>query len=346
MQRKLKYLILGMLFLVLPVLAKNQPQVPSVAPITIKSLHDIAIYPENSIPAEVISLQKSTISAEISGGITDINVQVGTEVENNSIIAKIECADYKANSSRISANIAAIKADIELTKWQLARSKRLAQQSNISQERVQQLDASLAKLEAKHDAESQSLISAEKNVNRCNIVAPYSGLIVSKYINKGEFVTPGTKIVQLVNNNEVELDAKVHNKEIQQIQTANQDNLLFFKLYDREYPVKIRTIVSNEDPKTKSQTIRFVFIAEKPIPGSSGKLLWRSLQPQIPPEFVQNINDTFGIFIIKDNVASFYKLTNAIEGRHVEIDKGFHYPIIVEGRYSVKDGQEIRILNQ
>ena len=165
-------------------------------------------------------------------------------------------------------------------------------------------------------------------------------------MHKGEYVVPGTKIVQLINTQEVELDAKVHSIEIPPIREANTNNLLFFKVNDVEFPVKVRSIVPSKDPKTKTQTIRFVFVANKPIPGSSGRLLWRSLHPQIPPEYVQHIGEKFGIYIVKNDKASFYELSNAIEGRHVTVNPNFNYPIIVEGRYNVKEGHKIKIVNQ
>lgn len=344
----LKNIILATIicFLSMSAFAKKNSGNNIAIPVTIKDLHEIAIYPENSIPAEVISLQDSVISAEIAGSITEIKTQVGTEVTKDSTIAKIECTDYEATYKKIDANLEGIRADIELTKWQLARNKRLAQKSNISQEKIQQLTASLSKLEANLDAETQSLASAKKNVARCNIKAPYSGLITSKYIHKGEYVTPGTKVVKLINTNEVELDAKVHTMEIKPISEANQNNLLFFNTTGNEYQVKIRSIVPSQDPQTKTQTVRFMFLANRPIPGSSGRLLWRSQHPQIPPEYVQNINNKFGVFVIKAGKASFYELTNAIEGRHVTVDQDFNYPIIVEGRYNVQDGTKIKIVNK
>lgn len=346
MQSAVKFIVCILIFCnINTAFAKPKNTDNSNIPVTIKSLSNIAIYPENSVPADVISLKNSTISAEISGSITDINVLVGNNVEANATLLTIECADYESQLSKNLANLAAINADIELTKWQLTKSQRLAQQNNISEEKVRQLKASLSKLEANHNATEQSLVTARKNVARCNIVAPYSGLIISKYVNKGEFVTPGTKLVELINTDEVELDAKVHSTEVNQIKQANGHNLLIFKSSNQEYPVKIRTIVASKDPKTKAQTVRLVFSDKKPIPGSSGRLLWKSLYPQIPPEFVQHINDKFGIFVVSDDKALFYELPHAVEGRNVEIKHDFSYPIIVEGRYNVKDGQKIKIIN-
>ena len=178
MHSKFKILtIFLLLFIALPSFAKRKDTIKPAVPVTIKDLHQIAIYPENSIPAEVISLQDSIISAEIAGSILEIETQVGSQIDATEIIAQIECTDYEATLKKTEANVEGIKADIKLTKWQLARNKRLAQKSNISQEKIQQLTASLAKLEANKLAELQSLSAAKKNVARCNISAPYSGLI-------------------------------------------------------------------------------------------------------------------------------------------------------------------------
>ena len=66
------------------------------------AIADIAIYPERSAPATVISLNESTVSARIAAQVEELPVRVGDIVEKNSVLRKYVISDFLSHESILS----------------------------------------------------------------------------------------------------------------------------------------------------------------------------------------------------------------------------------------------------
>lgn len=64
----------------------------------------------NSVPAKIMSLQDSWVSAEIAANIDEINVDVGDKITRNSILAKLDCREYTIRQNLALAEINSLKA--------------------------------------------------------------------------------------------------------------------------------------------------------------------------------------------------------------------------------------------
>ncbi len=65
--------------------------------VTVKTarISEVAIYPERSAPAAVVSLNESVISARIAARVDELSVRVGDIVEKGGDLAKLDCSDYE-----------------------------------------------------------------------------------------------------------------------------------------------------------------------------------------------------------------------------------------------------------
>ena len=338
MNRKLIYLI------ILAILSIWQTsyaeQLEKVIPVTIKTIADIAIFPINDVPATVISLNESTLSSEISGNILSIPFQVGAIIEKNQILANLDCANYQFTLNQAIATKDAIVADIELSKWQLSRTEKLAQQNNASQELVKTYAANLKKFNANLNNHLSVIENAENNVNKCSIKSPYNGIITQKLSNLGEYVTPGVNILHLIDIDNLEVEAKLLASEIASLKSTN---LISIRVNNIDYPVSIRTILPISDPESRTQIVRLNFIDDKPVPGSPGRLIWKSKTPAIPSEYIRQIKTKLGIFVAQNNKAKFIPIPNALEGQPAIYTGDPNLKIIVAGRYNVTPDINIKI---
>ena len=311
-------------------------------PVTTAPIKSIAIYPINDIPATAISNNASTMSAEIKGLVTSLPLNVGEEAKAGETLVKIACEDYKALLSHAISEEDALKADLELSEWQLARTKKLLTDNNVSKELHAKFVADLKRVKAKLISQKSMITNAKKQVSRCNVVAPYDGIIIDRIANIGEYVTPGTKLIKIVDTQNMEVESLMH---VNEIPLLNKAKGLNFNFNGINYPVKLRAIVQNQDTQSRTQLIRLSFLDELPLPGAAGRLLWTANFPAIPAEYIRQVGYMLGIFVAKGNHAKFIPLPNAIEGQPVIIEEVPSYDIIVDGRYSISDGSLINIQN-
>lgn len=133
-------LALGMgLLLISNVYAQDKKQEEGTR-VTTQRLGDVVKVLERSTPAEVVSLNQATVSAQIPASVNSIKVKVGDFVKKGQVLAQLDCRDFKANLAQVDANIAALDAKISAAKTRVTSSRARAQtaesQAQAAQARV------------------------------------------------------------------------------------------------------------------------------------------------------------------------------------------------------------------
>ena len=310
--------------------------------VTVKTLDEIAIYPLRDAPATAMSLNQSTLSAEIAGRIVQVLTQVGDHVSIGQAIARIDCTENDLTVKRAEADLKALESDLSLITWQSTQAKKLAKTNNASEELVKKYASQEKVLQAKVANQQAMLETAKTKQGYCVLRAPFAGVITHRYTNLGEYVIPGTKVIDMVDTEHLEVEAQLHEKELVQLQETNS---IIFSASDQTFPVQVRAIVPSRNPQSRTQTVRLLFSKNVPLPGTPGRLVWSSERPAIPAEYVRQINQTLGVFLAEGDHAIFMPLPDAIEGQPAQLNNPIQLPLIINGRYAVQDGSSITVLN-
>jgi len=306
------------------------------------TIADVAIYPERSAPATVISLNESTISARIASQVDELPVRVGDIVEQGSILAKLDCSDYKIASRESRSRIEALKAQIELAKRRLERTKKLTLKQSISEEILDERESDLAVLNADIRGARADLEMANVNESRCVVSSPFRALIIERNSAVGQFTNVGSALVKIMDIDQLELSAQAFSQDTAQI--SKSDNLVFEHAGYR-YPVKLRTIIPTINTETRNSEVRLLFSNGSALPGAAGKLLWRDTRAHIPGEFLVRRNGELGVFSIKDNVAHFISIPSAQAGRASPTTLPIDTPLVIEGHFSLKEADDVSVTN-
>jgi len=305
-------------------------------------LSDIAIYPERSAPATVISLNESIISARITAQVQELPVRVGDIIEAGSTLAILDCSDYKLASRESRSRIEALNAQIELAIRRLERTKTLTLKQSVSEELLDERESALAVLRADLRGAKADLEMARINESRCIVKSPFRALIVERTSAVGQFTNVGTALVKIMDIEQLEVSAQAFTQDTDQITNSSE---LFFEHAGKEYPVELRTVMPAIKTETRNREIRLLFKTKPALPGAAGKLLWRDTRAHIPGEFLVNRNGELGVFSIEDNVAHFILIPSAQAGRASPTTLPVNTPLVIEGHFSLKEADNVSVTN-
>ena len=148
---------------------------------------------EQSYSAEglVEATRQSTVSAQISGRIKEINFDVGSRVKKGEVILRIDERETAQALAGSAAQVAQAQAALQNAKSTYERSKQLFEQKFISQSA---LDKALADFQiARAQAASSEAGAGQASLAHeySEIVAPYSGVVAARMVEVGEMVMPG-----------------------------------------------------------------------------------------------------------------------------------------------------------
>ena len=142
------------------------------------------------LPGKLFPVQQSNVAFQIGGKIQSIPVDIGDEVKEGDILAELD-------NREILANLNQAKAKYQLAEQLLKRFQDLKAQGHIS---IQELD------KAKSDflvAKSQ-LDFYKVKFEQTKILAPFNGLIQSRFLDEGSVINAGLPILEILDSEKVE----------------------------------------------------------------------------------------------------------------------------------------------
>ena len=180
------------------------------------------------------------ISPDVSGEITELNIQEGDWVEQGDLLLRINPELYAANLDRMEAslnnmqsNLAQQKAQLKNAELKHNRNTNLYQKGAISSAEYEtsQNSFELAQLSVeatKYSVESSkaSLKEAQNNLNRTSIYAPISGTISRLNVEQGERVVgtaqmTGTELLRIADLDHMEVVVDVSENDILRVKLGD-----------------------------------------------------------------------------------------------------------------------------
>jgi RND family efflux transporter MFP subunit len=326
-------ILLALLTLALPAQAQQSAEV------AVKSLAEVATYPEREASAQAVSLNESRIAAEIAGRIEAVPVEVGQSIERGAVVARIDCRDHELARQRAAAALTAARSRLSLADQQLARARELQAQGFFAAEALAGRVTEVEVLRADAAQAEAQLGSAARSVGKCVVRSPFAAIVRERLGQVGELAAPGTPLAVLVDAGRIEVAAQVQAKDAPSLARAKQVRFLG---PGGERPLALRRISPAIDAQTRTRDARLRFTGPAAAPGASGRIVWRDAELHVPPELVVRRAGRLGLFVDDAGTARFHVLPDAQEGRPAQVDLPPGTRVVVMGQLALKDGQRLQ----
>ena len=143
----------------------------------------------------MIEAPEVNITSRIAGRIKTLTLLEGDRVKKGQVVCLIEDIDLRNQLAKAKADLAHSRADVAQARRDLNRDNQLARENVIAAKvrddaitLVQQDEANVLSAEANVKLYSDQLVDTE-------VKAPVDGVVVSKALEVGEWVTPGVPIL-------------------------------------------------------------------------------------------------------------------------------------------------------
>jgi len=308
--------------------------------ITQSTLANVAIYPEVSIPASAISLNDAKISSEIRARVKSIPVLVGDKVKKGEILVELNTKDAKLNLRRSKVALKGIESRLELAAYQFEQAKALFKDKAITDELLRKRQADLTTLQAEKESQKVNVEIAQQELDKCIVRAPFNAVVTERLAQEGELANPGTQLIRVIDISHIEVSAKIQPQDIYSFENAGQ---LEFNTTNSVFTLKLRKLTETIDPIQRNREARLVFTEKIALPGSTGTLRWKQSTPHIPANLIVRRDNKLGVFINQNGKAKFIEIKNTTEGRPGPVDLALDSKIIVNGRFSTQNGDNLTI---
>lgn len=342
MRHKIKIASMGIIgLLVLPVCSTVLADEESTAlRVTSKPLSELEFITEYSAPAKVVSLNDSSISAEIQGRALKINAEVGDHLQEGQLIVELDCRSYTNSKKQAVAALKLSKTQRDFARKQYTRNQRLLQRGVLPRESYDKSQSDLSTSLADIDLKQTSIASAELSISKCKVYAPFSGQVTAKHVQQGQLITPGTPLVQLLQTDKLEVEAALSPDELR---TARNSPKLLFSNADHSKKVTVRSVIQQLNATSNTLRVRLNISPDsRIIAGLNGRLKWQDGSRKIPSEYLVSRNEQLGLMLVSDQTAKFHPIPSAREGQPAKVTLPGNTQVIIVNRYSARDGEAVK----
>jgi len=218
------------------------------------------------------------ISPDISGEITELNVEEGDSVKKGQVLARIYADIYALQrdeaASRVNQSAAtvdnskaaleALKASLDQAQQAYDRNKKLYDQKVISKAEFEQYETTFIAAQANYNAAQQNIKSLEagvetsqtgltranKDLSRTTLTAPMNGVISSLNVKKGERVAGnsfniGTEMMTVADMSVLEVRVDVGENDIVKINIGDSADIEVDAYNNRKFKGSVTQIASS-----------------------------------------------------------------------------------------------------
>ena len=282
-------------------------------------------------PGTIVSRNDARVAAEISGRLTWVS-EVGEVIEAGKPIARIDDRELQLLLKNNEATVRRLEANHDYLKAQLERFEKLSAQNNAARNEVDearaQIEMSEQDIVAARVAREQTLLQIE----RSQILAPFSGQITERFAQSGEYTTAGTPIVRLVDTTNIEVRAQAP----MSVASFLRDGM-GVNVRDGRYETRsvIRSVIPVGDERSRMIEVRVALDGVRWAIGSAVRV---DLPKTEPSSVVAVPRDAL---ILRENSTYLFRVTDENTVEQVPVEAGVGSGSLIEVRGDIADGDRV-----
>lgn len=316
--------------------------------VTVHMLNDTLFRHFIEIQGNVTTKQNVIIRPEFQGTLTRVYVKEGDKVTKGQILAKID-------DGGLSSQLSQLEVQTQLARTTFERQARLWEQKIGSE--IQYLQA-----KTNYEAAQRAVDQLKSQLAKTNVRAPFSGVIDNVITEQGSVVSMGQELFRIVNLSDMYVEAEVPERYLSSV-LPGKDVAINFPVLGESMQSTVRQTGNYINPANRAFTI------EVDVPNDSNRVKpnltarlrindYTNPEAILVPMSVISENSQGDQYVYVANTEEGPEgtaraerkiiTTGQSQGDYIEVIAGLDsgVSIIIEGARTVKDGQQVKIINQ
>jgi membrane fusion protein (multidrug efflux system) len=195
-----------------------------------------------TLTGTLMANQEADVAADVSGKIDRTYVERGTFVARGSALATVDARSLSLSKSEARAQMGALKAQSDQAQSDCVRADNLFRSGGISRAEYDRLSAQCQATDwSKQAAEARAHL-ADKAFSDSVIRAPFSGVVVERFVTQGEYVHPDTKVVVLSDVDTLRLQLSVPESAVANVTEGRAVRFHVASFPEREFSASVQYV--------------------------------------------------------------------------------------------------------
>ncbi|MCX7215508.1 MAG: efflux RND transporter periplasmic adaptor subunit [Burkholderiales bacterium] len=281
------------------------------------------------------AVDQVTVKAKVAAEVREVMVREGESVKAGQVVVKLDTSEYEARVAQARGNLNNARAQMEIATKARDNNLVLVEKGFISKNAFDNSASQYAAAKASVDSAQGALDIVLKSLNDTVSRAAISGLVSVRHVQPGEKVAMDSRLLEIVNLQQLELEAAVPSSEISKVAIGQKVELRIEGLSQR-FDGKVVRINPATQAGSRSVPV-YVQIANpqnllRVGMFADGRLLLSSKAGVVtlPQSAVRKVNDGSFVFAIVNNKIERLPVTLGSTGlvgddHHIEITSGLEF---------------------
>ncbi|WP_022964408.1 efflux RND transporter periplasmic adaptor subunit [Halopseudomonas pelagia] len=222
--------------------------------VDVDQAREVELVNEVPVSGSVSASQIAQLSSQVAGLVQRIHVEAGDQVSGGELLVELdsELAAIALDSARASANSAReARAD---SQRRFEEAQTLVARNAIAASEVRGLESAMKINAAAVQVAEAQVRQREAELQRHRIEVPFDGTLSRKLVEVGEWVTPGTALLELVSTEQLRIDFQL----AQRFYPLVEDNATLTIRFDAHPQRSFTGTVINKVPLSSSDARTFL----------------------------------------------------------------------------------------
>ena len=301
------------------------------APVQVVEARNVELSPGIWIAGTVISHQDARISSEVEGRI-ELLVEVGDEIEEGKIIARIDDTTIRLQVEEAQAEISPTRAKLNFFNREVERLDQLAKDNNAAKNRLDEVKSDRDQMRGELSMKKKRLEQARDKLHRTTITAPFAGVVAERFKEAGEWAKTGDELVRLVNTDTREVQGRIQ-----------QESATFIKKGDSievsdgqvQTVATVKTLVPVGDDISRLYEIRLDY-------QDTGWMAGHAVRIKVPtaiPQYVLAVPRD--ALVIRENTTKVFRILENNIAEAIFVKTGIANDVLIEVMGDINEGDKI-----
>jgi RND family efflux transporter MFP subunit len=302
-------------------------------PFPVTTAQTVTVPQEQVLDGVVEAVNQSTVSAQTSGRVQEIRVDVNDVVPAGTLIVRLRDAEQRAALAQAQAASVEAQARLREAQAEYNRVQGLYDRKLVSAADMDAASAALNAARARLDAAQAGIDQAQEQLDHTQIKAPYSGIVLRRHVSIGETVRPGQPLMSGFSLDQLRAVVGVPQRLIETVRRYQQARVILpgggRSDSDSGVPATKLTFFPYADPDSNVFKVR-VYLPQKSAgvyPGMFVKVAFsvgETAPLTVPRQALVQRSEVSGVYVIADGAISLrqVRVGRPVAGDRVEVLAG------------------------
>lgn len=179
------------------------------------------------LDALVEAVNHSTVSAETTGRVMEVKFDIGDFVQAGTVLIRVTKAEQQSQFAAAQAQQNEAEARLKEAQEEFTRVQEVYGKKLVAKSALDRATADLKAAEQRLKAAVARVKQAKEQLRYTEVKAPFSGVVVDRYVEVGEMVTPGKPVMSGLSLHQLRVAAQVPQSLITRLQNLGKVKLIF-----------------------------------------------------------------------------------------------------------------------